>query len=391
MKYVTFDITNKCNLRCKHCYNRNKYFFKDKYPTLNEEEIKSIISKLKTEGCEYINFLGGEPLIRNDFINIVNYCKLKGIKTLFTTNGILLSQEKYKELIEAGIESIDISLEGTEKENDFIRGKGTYKKVINNIKAIKENFGNIDKLRISYTLTSYNYTGLFEFIRNLNVLGVKNFLIGSYINIDDNEFDTFDLNKNFKTFKIFDTIEEVIRKLSKSKLELNIELDFRPMFVYYLRNTYGKIVHNNVLFSNCAYKKGLRYIEADGRVHPCNVYSMENLKGFDKTSYLDINCNIMDTNYNKDWARLQKCFSDMYEKEKKINNICKKCTFLQICEPCPFQFKDDNNYMECKYVKYKINQYKDNNNIKMEDFNYNEYIKSLFSNQKGMDTWKNLD
>lgn len=260
MKYVTFDITNKCNLRCKHCYNRNKYFFKDKYVTLNEEEIKSIISKLKTEGCEYINFLGGEPLIRNDFINIVNYCKLKGIKTLFTTNGILLSQEKYKELIEAGIESIDISLEGTEKENDFIRGKGTYKKVINNIIAIKENFGNIDKLRISYTLTSYNYTGLFEFIRNLNVFGIKNFLIGSYINIDDNEFDTFDLNKNFKTFKIFDTIEEVISKLSKSKLELNIELDFRPLFVYYLRNTYGKIVHNNVLFSNCAYKKGLRYI-----------------------------------------------------------------------------------------------------------------------------------
>lgn len=82
MKYVTLDITNKCNLNCKHCYNKLKYSENSNYRQLSNKEIINLINILHKNNCEGINFLGGEPLIREDMVEIIEYCSKLNIYIL---------------------------------------------------------------------------------------------------------------------------------------------------------------------------------------------------------------------------------------------------------------------------------------------------------------------
>ena len=92
---VTIALTRKCNLKCKWCFESANSQQKD---ILNKEDIKFILDRLKKAGVKYINFTGGEPFIRNDFIEILcNAVRLfKHIN--ITTNGLLIdtSDEKLK-------------------------------------------------------------------------------------------------------------------------------------------------------------------------------------------------------------------------------------------------------------------------------------------------------
>lgn len=184
MKYAAIDITKKCNLSCRHCYNRNKYFNGNKENDLSTKELLSIIDILWENKCTHINFLGGEPLLRGDISAIVEYCSQKNIKTSMTTNGIFLDFNKFKELKELGITQIDVSIDGTQEINDYIRGKGSYEKVTNNLNLIL-NKSDSNMIRISYTLTNYNYKEFFQFIIDMYKIGIKNFLVGFYMEMSE--------------------------------------------------------------------------------------------------------------------------------------------------------------------------------------------------------------
>lgn len=84
---------------------------------------------------------------------------------------------------------------------------------------------------------------------------------------------------------MLESIAKDISNIYDMNLDINIELNFRPLFVYYLKWTYGDIINNNILFSKCAYKEGLVYIESNGNIHPCNVYSMPELYKFNIEEY----------------------------------------------------------------------------------------------------------
>ncbi len=130
---ILLDPTSACNLNCKGCW-ASEY---DKKSSLTNEQIDSIISQGKKLGMHFFIYSGGEPLVRKyDLIELAQ--KHDDCFFLSFTNGTLIDKDFADEVAKTGNLTFAISVEGFEKETDFRRGKGTYKKVMNAMNLLKE-------------------------------------------------------------------------------------------------------------------------------------------------------------------------------------------------------------------------------------------------------------
>jgi putative peptide-modifying radical SAM enzyme len=138
-------LTSDCNLQCKYCFDEaildtTSDFIDLKVDYNVPSKIKYSIDLLKKfcnqdSDCNLI-FYGGEPLLCLDEIRkIMDYIKVKNF--FIQTNGLLLDQLEPKYLNR--FQTIFVSIDGNERLTDYYRGKGTYRKVINNLKYIKSN------------------------------------------------------------------------------------------------------------------------------------------------------------------------------------------------------------------------------------------------------------
>lgn len=171
-----WHITDFCNLRCKHCY-QDRF---DKEKELPFEKIKFIVDKISEtlkDRAISVNITGGEPFLRKDIIEILSYINdkenFKEINVI--TNGTVLNDKIINFLNKTSkFKYLKVSIEShNEIKNDYIRGKGNLKIVIENIKQFSELSNK--KILIMITLTSFNYKDLIsflEFTKDLNVNGV---------------------------------------------------------------------------------------------------------------------------------------------------------------------------------------------------------------------------
>lgn len=130
-------LTNKCNLRCRHCY----MFSGESYEhELTLVEIENLLSKFKSAGGRNLILSGGEVTTRNDFLDIVKYANNIDLKVSIMTNGVLWNDEM---IIEASkyLNSVQVSIDGyNEEEYEYVRGKNNFKKAMNTIdKFLKSN------------------------------------------------------------------------------------------------------------------------------------------------------------------------------------------------------------------------------------------------------------
>ena len=99
-------LTDKCNLDCSYC---TEYDNSKPHPKL--EDLKLWIRKIRDLGTMRIALVGGEPLLHPDVVEIVRYCRELGFATSLTTNGFLLTRKLLKELEEAGLQVMQISVD----------------------------------------------------------------------------------------------------------------------------------------------------------------------------------------------------------------------------------------------------------------------------------------
>jgi len=83
--WISWEITNKCNYKCIHCRMDELNDFNKE---LSTDEVISCINQLNEIGVYQINYSGGEPFLRNDFIDILEYTSKSNIKIGVTTNGV---------------------------------------------------------------------------------------------------------------------------------------------------------------------------------------------------------------------------------------------------------------------------------------------------------------
>lgn len=130
---LVISVTNECNYKCWHCYN--KY---NKGKELSLDEIKKIIDFFQKKGIFGIFLAGGEPLLRKDIVQIVEYASKNSVVRMEST-GYGLTEKKIRELKNAGLSAIKISLDHFKKEKvDEMRGyEGAFEVALEAIKNAK--------------------------------------------------------------------------------------------------------------------------------------------------------------------------------------------------------------------------------------------------------------
>lgn len=114
---VYLHVTQRCNLNCIYCYNRENLNRKDR---LSTEEIKYILRELKSIGVKVINLTGGEALLRDDILELLKEAKSLEFKVALLTNGTLIDEKKeifnYIDSCIISIDDIDIKTNGTTRK-----------------------------------------------------------------------------------------------------------------------------------------------------------------------------------------------------------------------------------------------------------------------------------
>ncbi len=140
INYLRVSLTDRCNLRCEYCMPEEGIEKIKHSEILSLEDTYEIIKVFVELGIDKIRFTGGEPLVRLGVVDLISkVSKLEGVNEIaLTTNGVLL--EKYaKDLKEAGLTRVNISLDtlDEEKYREITRG-GELQRVLNGIKTAKE-------------------------------------------------------------------------------------------------------------------------------------------------------------------------------------------------------------------------------------------------------------
>lgn len=115
---VSWMTTNKCNLFCKHCYQDAD---EAQERELNTDEAKAMIDQIAQAGFKIMIFSGGEPLLRPDIFELVAHAAGRGLRPVFGTNGVLITEEVAHRLKEAGACAMGISVDSldAQKHNHF--------------------------------------------------------------------------------------------------------------------------------------------------------------------------------------------------------------------------------------------------------------------------------
>jgi sulfatase maturation enzyme AslB (radical SAM superfamily) len=234
---LSVDVTYRCNLRCRHCY-----FLKAKYK--QELPLEEFIERIKEVRREYnlynCAWLGGEPLLRKELIE-------RG-KALFHYNWIITNGTI--ELPEWKDCTFFVSVDGTKKEHEKIRGRGTYDKIKENITRS----GN--KIYIAAVLNSENYGSAEDMVREWGETNVKG------INFD---FHT-PIRRGDELFINPEKRDEILANMLRLKDEYGNFILLTDKIIELMRSdNYGKVVGEN-----CIQRKVTRSLDPMGRIkEPC--------------------------------------------------------------------------------------------------------------------------
>ena len=130
-KRLHLHLTNKCNLRCPHCYMNSGVASENELTT---DEIKMLCKNFVDMGGYLVSITGGEPLLRDDFFEIIEYISNIGLKICIFSNGIAWNENLISRMARLNIEGVQISIDGYDEEsNSQIRGKKSFKKALDTI------------------------------------------------------------------------------------------------------------------------------------------------------------------------------------------------------------------------------------------------------------------
>ncbi len=241
---IGWSLTSSCNLKCPYC----SYWRQHQKKEIETEKIFSIIDEMYQINVRRIRFTGGEPLLRTDLPYIIEYCKKRGIHVSIGTNGTLLKR-KFNDI--KLVDMITISLDGPQEVHDAIRGKGTYKKVMEGIELCKKY--NI-KFQIDTVISSMNLKHL-HFILSM-ARNLKVFVFFQPVTL--NELDGTLPNPLVPRIN---ELRWVMKDLIKEKISNRYIGNSMACLKYYLNWPHGEII--------CNIDRVFARLQADGQLYTC--------------------------------------------------------------------------------------------------------------------------
>ncbi|MEO7058936.1 MAG: mycofactocin radical SAM maturase [Lapillicoccus sp.] len=156
---LTWELTYACNLACVHCLSSSG---RRDPRELTTAEAKALIDEFERMQIFYVNIGGGEPTVRPDFWELLDYAVEHHVGVKFSTNGFRITKERAERLATTDYVDVQISLDGATAEvNDPVRGAGTYdaaRQAMANLQA-----AGMKDFKISVVCTRHNIDQLDDF------------------------------------------------------------------------------------------------------------------------------------------------------------------------------------------------------------------------------------
>lgn len=167
-QYVIWDCTRRCNLACEHCGAS-----KERYATeLSTAQLRDVIDQLAALGVKSLVVTGGEPLLRRDLLEVLDYAWQRGLKSGIATNGFLLDAPLARQFHEAGVHSVQVSLDGLAETHNAIRhNPQSFARAVAALAGARE--AGIPLVSVATTVTSRNLAELEGLHAFLAVQGVR--------------------------------------------------------------------------------------------------------------------------------------------------------------------------------------------------------------------------
>ncbi|MBV9802838.1 MAG: mycofactocin radical SAM maturase [Solirubrobacterales bacterium] len=158
---LTWELTYACNLACVHCLSSSG---RRDPRELSTAECMAVIDELERMQVFYVNIGGGEPTVRRDFWELVDYAVAHHVGVKFSTNGSRITAERAVKLAGSDYVDVQISLDGATAEvNDAIRGPGSYATAITAMERLAD--AGFEGFKLSVVITRENVSQLDEFKR----------------------------------------------------------------------------------------------------------------------------------------------------------------------------------------------------------------------------------
>jgi radical SAM protein with 4Fe4S-binding SPASM domain len=139
--FVQWHLTEQCNLSCRHCYQKTPVSIMS-YPEIIRaidsvnDTLQSWVTDYNLEISPSFHFTGGEPLLHEDLIAILEHVRDLGYATALMSNGTLVTPDIARRLRGARVREVQVSLEGMEAVNDRVRGRGSFRRALRGIENL---------------------------------------------------------------------------------------------------------------------------------------------------------------------------------------------------------------------------------------------------------------
>jgi mycofactocin radical SAM maturase len=166
---LTWELTYACNLECAHCLSSSG---RRDPRELTTEQCEAVIDELQRMQVFYVNIGGGEPTVRPDFWELLDYAVDHQVGVKFSTNGFRITPERARRLAATDYVDVQISLDGATAEvNDPVRGAGTYDAALRAMANLRD--AGMSDFKLSVVCTRHNIGQLDEFKRIADTYGAQ--------------------------------------------------------------------------------------------------------------------------------------------------------------------------------------------------------------------------
>ena len=263
--YMTWEITNACNLRCKHCGLPDVGEpLKDE---LNTSEACEVVDNIVDSGARGALLSGGEPLARKDILDIASYAS-RSLSVSIQTNGYLL--ERYASALkDIGIEHVQVSLDGARAEtHDQLRGEGSFRRTVRGIEACRD-LGFL-QLSVAAVIHQQNFHELPELMSFVLDLGADFF--------GARAFTPWGKGKQFSELALsMEQRRELYKYLAEKQQELKVVGSEDPYMLIVNRAALDTCLdpYNPIVGIGCAAGIFGCVIKPNGKVLPCSGVAAE--------------------------------------------------------------------------------------------------------------------
>lgn len=322
---VVWNVTQRCNLACPHCYIDASSAAAP--GELTTAEARDMVDDLAAMGAPVLLFSGGEPLLRGDIFDLAARAASQGVRPVLSTNGVLISDDTAKRIRDAGFQYCGVSIDGIEEYHDRFRAApGAWRR---SWEGAERSLAHGMRSGIRFTLTRDNAAQLPSVLEETVRRGIPRFCMyhlvyaGRGAALADQDVPVAEKRA------IIEWLADRALELGESGVSLEImTTDNHADGIYLWRRLAGggedgeRVMELLRRHGGCSAGRKFANIGPTGDVHPCQFWTHASVG------------NLRERRFSEIWSDTSGLIGELRRREERLGGRCGRCQYQEVCGGC---------------------------------------------------------